>query len=80
MAYDYSKYLRSGKIPHIWCPGCGYGIIMKSLIRAIDATGLNKDEIVLTSGIGCASVSPGYMDFNTPAHHTTDAHWLSPQA
>ncbi|HAL87211.1 MAG TPA: 2-oxoacid:ferredoxin oxidoreductase subunit beta [Deferribacteraceae bacterium] len=75
MAYDYSKYLRAGKIPHIWCPGCGYGIIMKSLIRAIDATGIDKDDIVLTSGIGCASRLPGYMDFNTL--HTTHGRSLA---
>ena len=69
MAYDYNKYIRQGRLPHIWCPGCGYGIIMKSMIRAIDATGWTKDEIVLTSGIGCASRLPGYVDFNTL--HTT---------
>jgi 2-oxoglutarate ferredoxin oxidoreductase subunit beta len=69
MAYDYSKYLREGKIPHIWCPGCGYGIIMKSMIRAVDGLGINKDDLVITSGIGCASRLPGYIDANTL--HTT---------
>ncbi|WP_022852090.1 2-oxoacid:ferredoxin oxidoreductase subunit beta [Limisalsivibrio acetivorans] len=69
MAFDYSAYLRDGKIPHIWCPGCGYGIILKSFIRAIDKLGWNKNEIVVTSGIGCASRLPGYVDFNTL--HTT---------
>ncbi len=69
MAYNYAEYLREGKIPHIWCPGCGYGIIMKSMIRAIDGLGWSKDELVLTSGIGCASRLPGYIDANTL--HTT---------
>lgn len=75
MAYDYAKYLRAGKIPHIWCPGCGYGIIMKSIIRAVDALGLNKDELVFTSGIGCASRLPGYIDANTL--HTTHGRSLA---
>lgn len=75
MAYDYSKYLRKGKIPHIWCPGCGYGIIMKSMIRAIDSMGWEKDDIVMTSGIGCASRLPGYVDFNTL--HTTHGRSLA---
>lgn len=69
MGYDYNKFLRPGKLPHIWCPGCGYGIILKSLIRAIDTLGWNKDDVVVTSGIGCASRLPGYVDFNTL--HTT---------
>jgi len=69
MAYDYSRYLRNSKMPHIWCPGCGYGIILKSMIRAIDTLGWNKNEVVVASGIGCASRLPGYLDFNTL--HTT---------
>ena len=34
------KYLRHDKkFPHVWCPGCGNGIVMGALIRAIDRTG-----------------------------------------
>ncbi len=63
--FDYSKYLRKGKLPHIWCPGCGHGIVLKSLLRAIDKSGLSKDDICMISGIGCSSRTPGYVDFNT---------------
>ena len=63
--FDYGKYLREEKLPHIWCPGCGHGIVAKSLIRAIDKAGWDKNKIVLVSGIGCASRLPGYVDFNT---------------
>ncbi len=63
--FDYSKYLRAGKLPHIWCPGCGHGIVLKSLLRAIDKSGLEKDQICMVSGIGCSSRTPGYVDFNT---------------
>lgn len=76
MSFNYNHYLRNDKMPHIWCPGCGHGIIMKALIRAIDECevvpgqkGLNKDNVVVVSGIGCASRMPGYLDFNTL--HTT---------
>jgi len=65
MAFDYDKYLRPGKLPHIWCPGCGHGIAMKGLIRAIDTCGLDKSNTAIVSGIGCASRLPGYVDFNT---------------
>lgn len=63
--FDYDKYLRPGKLPHIWCPGCGHGIVLKAMIRAIHATGIEKNNICVVSGIGCSSRSPGYLDFNT---------------
>jgi len=75
MAFDYAKYIRPGKLPHIWCPGCSYGIVLKSLLRAVDALGLNPDDIALVSGIGCASRLPGYVDFNTL--HTTHGRALA---
>jgi 2-oxoglutarate ferredoxin oxidoreductase subunit beta len=62
MAFDYEKYLRPEKLPHIWCPGCGHGIVMKGLIRAMDALQLDKNSTAIVSGIGCASRLPGYMD------------------
>jgi 2-oxoglutarate ferredoxin oxidoreductase subunit beta len=64
------KYLRHDKkFPHVWCPGCGIGIMLGSLIRGIDRIGYQKDEIVLVSGIGCSGRLPVYVDFNTL--HTT---------
>ncbi len=63
--FDYDPYLRQGKLPHIWCAGCGHGIVLKSLLRAIDALGWKNDDISMVSGIGCSSRTPGYVDFNT---------------
>ncbi len=63
--FDYDKYLRAGKLPHIWCPGCGHGVVLKSLLRAVDKTGWEKDNICMVSGIGCSSRTTGYVDFNT---------------
>jgi 2-oxoglutarate ferredoxin oxidoreductase subunit beta len=65
----YEKYLRRDKFPHIWCTGCGCGIILKAMLRAIDRSKLSKDSIAIVSGIGCSSRTPGYVDFNTL--HTT---------
>jgi len=70
------KYLRHDKkFPHVWCPGCGNGILLGSLIRAIDRVGYEKDEIVLVSGIGCSGRLPVYVDFNTL--HTTHGRALT---
>ena len=70
------EYLRHDKkFPHVWCPGCGIGIMLGSLIRAIDKTGYSKDDIVLVSGIGCTGRLPVYVDFNTL--HTTHGRALT---
>jgi 2-oxoglutarate ferredoxin oxidoreductase subunit beta len=75
-AHPIHKYLRSSKkFPHIWCAGCGIGIFMNALIRAIDRSSYNKDNIVLVSGIGCSSRLPVYVDFNTV--HTTHGRALT---
>jgi 2-oxoglutarate ferredoxin oxidoreductase subunit beta len=70
------KYLRHDKkFPHVWCPGCGNGIVLGALIRAIDRLGFSKDEVVLVSGIGCSGRLPVYVDFNTL--HTTHGRALT---
>jgi 2-oxoglutarate/2-oxoacid ferredoxin oxidoreductase subunit beta len=58
-------YMRQRFLPHIWCAGCGHGIIMGNMIRAIDQLNLKKNDIVVVSGIGCSSRMPGYLDFHT---------------
>lgn len=58
-------YLRHRFFPHIWCPGCGHGIVMAGMLRAIEQLGLKKNEIVVVSGIGCSSRMVGYLDFHT---------------
>jgi 2-oxoglutarate ferredoxin oxidoreductase subunit beta len=63
------EFFRTDKLPHIWCPGCGHGILMRDVAVAVDNLGLKKDNICLVSGIGCSSRIAGYMDFNTV--HTT---------
>jgi 2-oxoglutarate ferredoxin oxidoreductase subunit beta len=50
------EYLRQRFFPQIWCPGCGHGIVMGNMIRAIDQLGLEKNEVVVVSGIGCLMV------------------------
>lgn len=73
--FDYNRYLRTSRLPHIWCAGCGHGIIMKALVRAIHRAGLAQDKTCVVSGIGCASRLPGYVDFDTL--HTTHGRALS---
>ena len=69
MALSVEKYLRYNKLPHIWCPGCGHGIITQAIVRAIHELSLNMDKITVVSGIGCSGRTPGYLNFDTL--HTT---------
>ena len=68
-------YMRIDHLPQMWCPGCGNGVIMRDVAVAIDElihdeeSGVNREDIVIVSGIGCSSRAAGYLDFNSI--HTT---------
>lgn len=69
------EYFRTEHLPHIWCPGCGNGIVTRAIVKAIDNLELSKDEVCIVSGIGCSSRASGYLDFNTV--HTTHGRALA---
>lgn len=58
-------YIRERFFPHMWCPGCGHGTVLNGMLRAVEHLGLEKNEIVMVSGIGCSSRISGYVDFHT---------------
>ena len=63
------RYMRVDHLPQIWCPGCGNGILMRDVAAAIDDLKLEREKVVIVSGICCSSRAAGYLDFNTI--HTT---------
>jgi 2-oxoglutarate ferredoxin oxidoreductase subunit beta len=69
------KLRKNKKFPTIWCAGCGIGVVMGALIRAIDQLGLKNDDVALVAGIGCTARMPIYLDFNTL--HTTHGRALA---
>lgn len=75
MALKLEKYLRTSHIPHMWCPGCGIGIVVKAMLNAMDAVGWDPNDTAVISGIGCTSRAPGYLDMNTL--HTTHGRALT---
>lgn len=62
---DVRRYLRPEMMPHILCPGCGHGIVLQALLRAIASLELDRDRIAVVAGIGCSSRLAGYVDFCT---------------
>lgn len=72
----HERYLRHSKrFPNIWCAGCGIGIVLGAIIRAVDELQLSKNDVALISGIGCTGRMPVYVDFNTM--HTTHGRALA---
>ena len=72
----HERYLRhSKKFPNVWCAGCGIGIVLGAIIRAVDALQLDKNDVAMISGIGCTGRMPVYVDFNTM--HTTHGRALA---
>jgi 2-oxoglutarate ferredoxin oxidoreductase subunit beta len=66
---------RSGMIPHIWCNGCGNGVILGEFLRALDEMSYDVNKIVVVSGIGCIGRISGYT--NTDSFHTTHGRALA---
>ena len=69
------SWVRTRFMPHIWCPGCGHGIIMHALIRALVALKKEKSNTVLASGIGSSSRMAGYI--NACTLHSTHGRSLA---
>ncbi|MCB2188637.1 MAG: 2-oxoacid:ferredoxin oxidoreductase subunit beta [Deltaproteobacteria bacterium] len=73
VVYDWLRHDK--KFPHVWCPGCGLGILLGSLIRAFSELDLDKNQLVLVSGIGCSGRLPVYVDVGSV--HTTHGRALT---
>jgi 2-oxoglutarate ferredoxin oxidoreductase subunit beta len=61
--------LRTDRMPHIWCPGCGIGTVFSSCLHAIIASNIDVDKTVMVSGIGCSGRGAGYAKLDS--FHTT---------
>ena len=61
--------IRTDRIPHIWCPGCGIGTIFTACLSAIKGSGLDLSKFAIVSGIGCSGRAAGYVKLDS--FHTT---------
>ncbi|GMQ94514.1 MAG: 2-oxoacid:ferredoxin oxidoreductase subunit beta [Acidimicrobiia bacterium] len=62
---DVKTYLREWAMPHVLCPGCAHGIVLRSFLEAVDQLQLDQDKVAMVAGIGCSSRLIGYVDFCT---------------
>ena len=61
--------IRSERLPNIWCPGCGIGIVVGAYVRAIKKSAIPQERHISISGIGCTGRVSGYL--NLDSYHTT---------
>lgn len=64
-----NSWLRTERMPHIWCPGCGIGPTLYAWVRALENVGIPRKKVVYVSGIGCCGRGCGYL--NVDGFHTT---------
>ena len=67
--HPHDAYLKPGRIPHIWCPGCGLGVVVTTFIEAMMRKGIEPEQCAVVSGIGCTGRIAGYLNMDT--YHTT---------
>ena len=63
------QFLRTERMPSIWCPGCGIGTSVNCFVRALMDSGLDPSGVAVVSGIGCTGRVAGYL--NLDSFHTT---------
>lgn len=69
MARALEKYLREEVAGTPFCPGCGHGILLGLILRAIEGLGLDMQQMLFVSGIGCAAWIPS-PNFKADTLHT----------
>lgn len=63
------RLIRAERLPNIWCPGCGIGIVLEAYTRALEKSNISPEKHVVVSGIGCTGRFAGYLDLDS--YHTT---------
>lgn len=65
----FPKIFKESSKPHKFCPGCGYGTILKYLGEVIDEMGIAEKTVFLTD-IGCNLLAWDFYDLpTTQTHH-----------
>src|SRR5690606_17802313 len=61
--------LRSDRLPHILCPGCGIGPTVHCYAEALAESGIERNRHDCVSSIGCSGRATGYL--NLDSYHPT---------
>lgn len=61
LTHPMNDYLRTERLPHIWCSTCGIGTIITAFITGLQKSGLDREKVTVVSGIGCSGRAAGYL-------------------
>jgi len=69
VAHPLDRYLRTDRLPTMWCPGCGLGILLGCILRALDRRiregSLRRENVGFAGGIGCSARMTLYPYFDS---------------
>ncbi len=60
-----TPYVRMDRMPHIWCPTCGIGTVLKCYAAALERSKVDLDKVAVVSGIGCTGRVAGYVKMDS---------------
>jgi 2-oxoglutarate ferredoxin oxidoreductase subunit beta len=69
LSHPHDDLIRTDRLPHIWCTGCGIGTVFSSCLSAMKGGGLDLEKTAMVSGIGCSGRAAGYVKLDS--FHTT---------
>lgn len=61
LQHPMNDFLRTERLPHIWCSTCGIGTVITAFIAGLQKSGLDRDKVSVVSGIGCSGRAAGYL-------------------
>ncbi len=60
-----TPFIRMDRMPHIWCPTCGIGTVVKCFATALERSKVDVDKVSVVSGIGCTGRVAGYVKMDS---------------
>ncbi|MEM4061269.1 MAG: thiamine pyrophosphate-dependent enzyme [Desulfurococcaceae archaeon] len=68
LVHPLDQHLRLERIPTLYCPGCGIGVGLGAMLRALDKRiregSINPDKVAWVGGIGCSARAVFYVNYD----------------
>lgn len=59
--FTYQNYIAEKRLPHMWCAGCGDGVILRAYADALAELEIPREKVVTVTGIGCWGKADDYV-------------------
>lgn len=58
-------FISQDSMPSLWCPGCGIGTIVYTLVQALEDAGIGEEDVRVVSGIGCTGKIASHLNLES---------------